>query len=73
MGVAYAALLHLPPLGQFPVITAVIYAFASWIVAQYMLIPALSKTMARQTSPVALAIAYIVFGLALGLFVLLLL
>lgn len=66
MGIIYAALLHLPGLGQYPLLTAVGYAFVSWIVAQYALIPSLSRTMARESSPFGLAVAHIVFGLALG-------
>jgi hypothetical protein len=67
MGLAYVPLVHIPLLGRHPIITAVLYAFVSWIVAQYALIPWLSPTMAQHTPPLQLAIAHIVFGVVLGL------
>lgn len=68
MGIMYAILLRLPYLGNAPLLTAFGYAFISWMVAQYILIPSLSSTMAEQSSPLGLAVAHLVFGMVLGLF-----
>lgn len=66
MGLAYVPLVRYPLLGRRPVVTAVGYALASWAVYQYGIMPWLAPVMDRHVSPVGLAIAHVVFGLALG-------
>ncbi len=66
MGLLYVPLVRHPALAHRPVVTAVGYALISWLVYQYAIMPWLAPVMARQSSPAGLAVAHIVFGLALG-------
>ncbi len=66
MGLVYVPLARHPVLGRRPVVTAVGYALASWAAYQYGIMPWLAPVMDRHVSPVGLAIAHVVFGLALG-------
>ncbi len=66
MGLVYVPLARHPVLGRRPMVTAVGYALASWAAYQYGIMPWLAPVMDRHVSPVGLAIAHVVFGLALG-------
>lgn len=66
MGLAYVPLAWHPVLGRRPVVTAVGYALASWAAYQYGVMPWLAPVMDRHVSPVGMAVAHVVFGLALG-------
>ncbi len=66
MGPAYVPLARYPVLGRRPVATAVAYALASWAAYQYGVMPRLAPVMDRHVSPIGLAVAHVVFGLALG-------
>ncbi len=66
MGLVYVPLARHPILGRRPLATAVAYALASWAAYQYGVMPWLAPVMARHVSAPGLAIAHVVFGLALG-------
>lgn len=66
MGVAYAAgsrrLRHLRPATELLAIVG--YALLSWAAYQYRIMPWLAPTMDANVSPVSLAVAHVVFGVA---------
>jgi len=66
MGLVYVPLVRHSVLGRRPVVTAVGYAVASWAAYQYGIMPRLAPVMDRHVAPLGLAIAHVVFGLALG-------
>lgn len=66
MGLVYVPLARHPILGRRPFATAVAYALASWAIYQYGVMPWLAPVMARHVSAPGMAIAHVVFGLALG-------
>lgn len=66
MGILYIPLVRAPYLQRYPVITAAVYSFIAWIIAQYFMLPVLSPTMIQNVSPAGLAIAHVVFGIAMG-------
>ena len=68
MGLVYAPLIRLPLLRRAPLVTAVFYAFVSWIVAELWLFPFVSDTLAAESTPLQTALAHIVFGIVLGLY-----
>jgi hypothetical protein len=59
-------LVRRPALGRHPLATAVAYALAGWAVYQYAMMPWLAPAMAAHTPAPGLALAHVVFGLALG-------
>ncbi len=66
LGLVYVPLARHPILGRHPLATAVAYALASWVIYQYGVMPWLAPVMARHVSAPGMAIAHVVFGLALG-------
>lgn len=67
MGVVYVALLARPtarhrPMAELAAIVA--YALVSWAVYQWLIMPWLAPTMDASVSPLSLAVAHVVFGLA---------